>query len=218
VVAIVSHDLRNPHNAITLSAGVLLQRQGADERTRRTASRIASASERGSRLIQDLLDFTRARVGGLPIHPRSMDVHELVHRVVEEVRSAHPERRIEYQASGDGHGEYDGDRLAQVVTNLVGNALQHSPPGTPVRVATQGEASGIHIVVHNQGRPIPEPLLPKLFEPYRRGPEAAEARGSLGLGLYITQQIVLGHGGSLEVSSTQEAGTTFTVHLPRNVH
>jgi signal transduction histidine kinase len=218
VVAIVSHDLRNPLNAITLSTGVLLQRQDVDERTRRTASRIASAAERSSRLIRDLLDFTRARVGGLPIHPQSMDVHELVHRVVEEVRSANPGRRIEHEASGDGYGEYDGDRLAQVVTNLVGNALQHSPPGTPVRVTTRGEPSGIHLMVHNQGRPIPEPLLPKLFEPYRRGPEAAEARGSLGLGLYITRQIVLGHGGSIEVSSTQAAGTTFTVHLPRSVH
>jgi PAS domain S-box-containing protein len=218
VVAIVSHDLRNPLNAITLSAGVLLQRADVDERTTRTAARIASAAERGGRLIRDLLDFTQARVGGLPIHPRSMDVHELVQRVVEEVRLAYPERRIEHEASGEGHGEYDADRLAQVVTNLVGNALQHSPPGTPVRVATRGEPLGLHVVVHNQGRPIPEKLLPKLFEPYRRGPEAGEARGSLGLGLYITHQIVLGHGGSIEVRSTQEAGTTFTVHLPRSVH
>ncbi len=218
VVAIVSHDLRNPLNAITLSAGLLLQREDVDERTRRTAGRIASAAERGGRLIRDLLDFTQSRVGGLPIHPRSMDVHELVQRVVEEVRSAYPERRIEYQASGEGHGEYDADRLAQVVTNLVGNALQHSPPDTPVRVATWGEPSGVHILVHNQGRPIPTRLLPRLFEPYRRGPEAGEARGSLGLGLYITHQIVLGHGGSIEVRSTQEEGTTFTVHLPRSVH
>jgi signal transduction histidine kinase len=113
-------------------------------------------------------------------------------------------------------GEADEGRLAQVVTNLVGNALQHSPPGTPVRVSTRGVDSSLLMEVHNEGPAITAELLPMLFEPYRRGAEAGPGRGSLGLGLYITRQIVLGHGGSVDVCSTPEDGTTFTVRLPRS--
>ncbi|HYO58023.1 HAMP domain-containing sensor histidine kinase, partial [Archangium sp.] len=187
-----------------------------DERTTKTIRRIAAATDRASGMIRDLLDFTQARVGGgIPIHPRPLDFHEHVRRVVEEVRLAWPGRRIDFQASGDGRSEGDEGRLAQVVTNLVGNALQHSPPGTPVWVSTWSEASSLLFEVHNEGPPISAELLPKLFEPYRQGPEAGAGRGSLGLGLYITRQIVLGHGGTLEVHSTEADGTTFTVRLPR---
>ncbi|WP_052517861.1 PAS domain S-box protein [Archangium violaceum] len=216
VVAIVSHDLRNPLNAISLSA-TLLEREAVNERTTRTARRITEAAERASGMIRDLLDFTQARVGGgIPIHPRPLDFHEHVRRVVEEVRLAWPGRRIDFQASGEGQGEADEGRLAQVVTNLVGNALQHSPPGTPVRVSTRGVDSSLLMEVHNEGPAITAELLPMLFEPYRRGAEAGPGRGSLGLGLYITRQIVLGHGGSVDVRSSPEDGTTFTVRLPRS--
>jgi signal transduction histidine kinase len=139
-----------------------------------------------------------------------------VRRVVDEVRLVWPERRITLHASGDGQGAWDEGRLAQVVTNLVGNALQHSPEGTPVRVSTQGEGPSVLLEVHNEGVPIPAELLPVLFEPYRQGPEAGTGRGSLGLGLFITRQIVLGHGGTLDARSSAEEGTTFTVRLPRH--
>jgi len=216
VVAIVSHDLRSPLNAITLAATALLKREEVDERTAKTASRIFSASDRASRMIRDLLDFTQARVGGgIPIHPGPLDFHFHVRRILSEVRMAHPERHIELAADGVGQGEWDADRLAQVVTNLVGNALQHSPPGTPVRVSTRSEDSLVELEVHNEGPPISPELLPTLFEPYRRGPESGEGRGSLGLGLFITRQIVLGHGGAIGVRSTLAEGTTFTVRLPR---
>ncbi|HEX5745991.1 MAG TPA: PAS domain S-box protein [Archangium sp.] len=216
VVAIVSHDLRNPLNAIALSAA-LLEREAGNERTTRTAHRIVSAADRASGMIRDLLDFTQARVGGgIPIHPQPLDFHEHVRRVVDEVRLAWPGRRIGFQASGEGRGEADEGRLAQVVTNLVGNALQHSPPGTPVRVSTRGEDSHLLLEVHNEGPAISAELLPTLFEPYRQGADAGSGRGSLGLGLYITRQIVLGHGGSVHVHSTPEDGTTFTVRLPRS--
>ncbi len=215
VVAIVSHDLRNPLNAISLSA-TLLEREALNERTSRTAHRIASAAGRATGMIRDLLDFTQARVGGgIPIHPQPLDFHEHVRRVVEEVRLAWPGRRIGFQTSGEGRGEADAGRLAQVVTNLVGNALQHSPPGTPVRVSTRGVDTRLVLEVHNEGPAIPAELLPTLFEPYRQGAEPGAGRGSLGLGLYITRQIVLGHGGTLDVRSTPADGTTFTVRLPR---
>ena len=216
VVAIVSHDLRNPLNAISLSA-TLLEREAGNERITKTAHRIAAAADRASGMIRDLLDFTQARVGGgIPIHPQPLDFHEHVRRVVEEVRLAWPERRIGFQASGEGRGEADAGRLAQVVTNLVGNALQHSPPGTSVRVSSRGVDSSLMFEVHNEGPAISAELLPTLFEPYRQGAEAGAGRGSLGLGLYITQQIVLGHGGTLDARSTPEEGTTFTVRLPRH--
>ncbi|HEX8820240.1 MAG TPA: PAS domain S-box protein, partial [Archangium sp.] len=215
VVAIVSHDLRNPLNAISLSATTLLKREDVDERTTKAASRIYAASDRATKMIRDLLDFTQARVGGIPVNPRPLDFHEHVHRVVEEVRLAWPERALEFHASGDGRGAWDEGRLAQVITNLVGNALQHSPPDTPVRVTTRGEADGVLLEIHNEGAPIPAELLPTLFEPYQRGPESGTGRGSLGLGLFIARQIVLGHGGGLDVRSSAEDGTTFTVRLPR---
>ncbi|MFY0566572.1 PAS domain-containing protein [Archangium lansingense] len=218
VVAIVSHDLRTPLNAISLSATSLLKRGDVDERTAQAAGRIRAASDRASRMIRDLLDFNQARMRGIPVHHEPLDFHEHVLRVVKEVRSAHPDRYIAFHSSGEGRGEWDGDRLAQVVTNLVGNALQHSPAGTPVRVSTRSEGSSLLLEVHNEnaGRAIPPELMANLFEPYRRGPGAGARQGSLGLGLFITRQIVLAHDGGIEVRSTLEEGTTFTVRLPRH--
>ena len=217
LVAIVSHDLRTPLNAIALSATTLLKREDLDERTTKTATRIHSSADRAGRMIRDLLDFNQARMRGIPVHREPLNLHEHVRRVVTEVRLAWPERRIAFEASGDGWGEWDGDRLAQVVTNLVGNALQHSPKNTPVRVSTRSEGSDVLLEVHNEGSPIPPAVLPGLFEPYQRGPEAGARQGSLGLGLFITRQIVLGHGGTIDVSSSGQDGTTFTVRLPRHL-
>jgi PAS domain S-box-containing protein len=216
VVAIVSHDLRNPLNAISLASLSLLRHDPLTEAQGRGLRRIVSAADRAHRMIRDLLDFTQARAGGaIPIHPRPVDLHELTRQVVDEVHLANPGRHISVEARGDGHGEWDEDRLAQVITNLVGNALQHSPEGSQVRVASRAEEKGVTLSVHNGGNPIPAELLPVIFEPYRRGPAAALGRGSIGLGLYISRQIVLGHGGHIDVRSSKEEGTTFTVWLPR---
>lgn len=216
VVAIVSHDLRNPLNAISLASLSLLRHDSLTELQGRGLRRILSAADRAHRMIRDLLDFTQARVGGaIPIHPRPVDLHELTRQVVDEVHLANPGRHISVEARGDGHGDWDEDRLAQLLTNLVGNALQHSPEDAPVHVSSRAEESGVALRVHNAGAPIPPELLPVIFEPYRRGPAAALGRGSIGLGLYITRQIVLGHGGHIDVSSSESDGTTFTVWLPR---
>ena len=137
-------------------------------------------------------------------------------QTLEEVRLAHPERHVELVQHGPDAGRWDGDRLAQVVTNLVNNALAYSPPETPVRVETRGEADGgVVLSVHNQGEPIAPSLLPRLFEPLTRGPPSqGSAARSIGLGLYIVNRIVHAHGGTVEVRSTPAEGTTFTVHLP----
>jgi signal transduction histidine kinase len=135
--------------------------------------------------------------------------------VVEEVRLAHPDREVRVVSSGDGTGEWDGDRLAQVITNLVNNALAYSPPGTPVRVETRGVDGSVLLGVHNAGRPIPPELLPHLFEPMTRGRSGDSGSRSIGLGLFIVANIVHAHGGTIEVRSEEGEGTTFTVKLPR---
>ncbi|MCP3061266.1 PAS domain S-box protein [Myxococcus sp. K38C18041901] len=215
VVAIVSHDLRNPLHAIQLTATSLLRKGTLPEGGVKGLERIMEATQRASRLIRDLLDFTQARAGErIPIRPCAMDLHALARKVVDEVLLAHPRRDIQVEIQGDGRLEADADRLAQVVSNLVGNALQHSAPDSRVRVHLREAGDGVILEVHNVGTPIAAALLPTLFEPYRRGPEARSGQGSIGLGLYISRQIVLGHGGSIEVSS-DERGTCFKVWLPR---
>jgi signal transduction histidine kinase len=135
--------------------------------------------------------------------------------MVDEVQLVHPQRRIDVVAQGDGRGEWDPDRLAQVLTNLLSNALSYSPPDTPVTVRTRGTESELVLEVHNRGAPIPAEQLPLLFEPLARGASQQDRMGrSIGLGLFIVRHIVEAHGGSITVRSEEE-GTTFTVHLPR---
>jgi PAS domain S-box-containing protein len=215
VVAIVSHDLRNPLNAISLSASSLIKREGLDARTAKAATRIYSAADRAHRLIRDLLDFTQARVGGIPVNPRPVVLGELARQVVEEIQSAYPERELTLRLTAEGAVEGDPDRLAQVMANLLGNAVQHSPAETPVGVTVREQEDTVLFEVHNQGVPIPADQLPGLFEPFHRGREARAGAGrSLGLGLFISQRIVVAHGGRIEARSQAGEGTTFTVCLP----
>lgn len=215
---IVSHDLRNPLNAIMLAAGALLKSEDLEEGHRRNAIRVLNSAERATRMIRDLLDFTQARQGGgIPLSRREANLHELVHTVLDEVRSTHPERTLVVEQSGDGTGEWDPDRLAQVISNLVGNAIQYSPPDTPVRVTTQGEVDAVVLEVHNAGAPIAPELLGRIFEPMERGThqQAIRSGKSIGLGLFIVRHIVLAHGGRVSVRSLVDEGTTLTVLLPR---
>jgi PAS domain S-box-containing protein len=217
ILGIVSHDLRNPLSVIRISASMLLAREGLDERQSKSLTRIISASDRATRLIRDLLDFSQARLGGgIPVVRKKMDLFELARGVVEELAASHPEQELELVQEGEGAGEWDGDRLAQVLGNLVGNALQHGTPDTSVRVRCHGTDEDVFIEVTNEGAPIEPALLPDLFEPFRRGRRAGHGTGSVGLGLYITRQLVLAHGGGITVTSSMEAGTRFTVRLPRH--
>jgi PAS domain S-box-containing protein len=217
-VGIVGHDLRNPLTAILTAAQLLLRHGGLLERQARTVSRIAASSERMARMIGDLLDFTRSRLGGgFPIQTRRMDLRELCQAVIEELELAYPERTVEFEARGEAWGNWDPDRIAQVVSNLVGNALQHSPESGTVRVDLRDEGDRVLLETSNAGPVIPGEVLTHIFEPGRRGPAGRGRNESsgLGLGLYIVQQIVFAHGGDISVRSSAEEGTTFTVSLPR---
>ncbi|WNG56818.1 PAS domain-containing protein [Archangium gephyra] len=218
LIGIVSHDLRNPLSAILLGAHALLGQEGLGERQMKSAVRIQASAQRAVRLVKDLLDFTQARLGGgLRMECRPLELAPLITQMVLEVEAAWPERTIEVHREGDTRGEWDGDRIAQVVTNLVTNALKYSPASSRVRVEARGVDGWVFLAVHNTGTPIPADKLPLLFQPMRRATNEVDKAGrSVGLGLYIVDHIARAHGGSVEVSSTETAGTTFTVRLPRS--
>ncbi|NOK18714.1 sensor histidine kinase [Corallococcus carmarthensis] len=217
LIGIVSHDLRTPLSAVLLSATLLQEREHLTEAQHKRVGRIRTSAERAVRMIRDLLDFTQVRHGGLTLHPRDTDFHALVEAAVEETQTQAPGRVIAYSQAGDGAGTWDADRLTQVVGNLLGNALAYGDPAAPIQVRTRGETDSVVLEVHNAGAPIPADLLPRLFEPLERGAPHQESRAdrSIGLGLFIVRQVVHAHGGTVSVTSLAQAGTTFTVRLPR---
>ncbi len=216
LIGIVSHDLRNPLSAIVFGASVLLKREGLDEKVTGSARRILASAERAGRMIRDLLDFTQARQGGIPVERKPLCLHAHASQVLDELGHAHPERRMELSAEGDTEGAWDPDRIAQVIGNLVGNALQYSPRDSVVTVRTRDGGDSVLLEVHNLGEPIPPERLPGLFKPLNRGAVRTDMQTrSIGLGLYIVDSIVRAHGGTLHVSSTAADGTCFTVRMPR---
>lgn len=215
LIGIVSHDLRNPLNAILLGASSLLSREDLSDRNVASIARIRSAAERAARLIGDLLDLTRARLGGgIPVQPRPAELRHVAQQVVEELQPAYPDREIRVEVQGDTHGLWDPDRIAQVIGNLVTNALKYGAPGSPVEIRIAAEDGEVHLAVHNHGEPIPAETVPTLFEPGGRAAPDPTGR-SVGLGLYIVERIADAHAGRVEVDSAEGRGTTFTVRLPR---
>ncbi|MCI0574127.1 MAG: HAMP domain-containing histidine kinase, partial [Myxococcaceae bacterium] len=208
----------NPLSAILVGTQALLRREGLDERGSAAVVRIQHSAERGVRMVRDLLDFTQARLGGgIQVTRRPLNLHALVRDVVEELQAVFPEREVRLLSKGSGEGAWDGDRLAQVVSNLVSNALKYSPVGTPVEVTTFGEDGSVTLQVHNSGEPIDPGNLSRIFEPMQRATALVDQQSrSVGLGLYIVRHLVVAHGGTIDVRSTAEEGTTFTVRLPRN--
>ena len=218
LVGIVGHDIRSPLAALLATAKMLLTMGELTDRQAKAIDRIARSGVRIESIVQVLLDFASARIGGgIQIRRRPVDLHTLVPKAIEELQQAHPGRPIHYSFEGDGRGEWDPDRLMQVLVNLLDNALKYSPEGTPVTVSSRVESEAVVLEVHNTGEPIPDSLMPNLFEPFRRGAQSAlTVKMSLGLGLYIVQEIVRSHGGTADVRSSEESGTIFRVRLPRS--
>jgi signal transduction histidine kinase len=212
-IGILGHDLRQPLNTFVLGTRVLSMASLGD-REARTVARLANAATRMQRMIDDMLDLTRSRLGGgLPIARHSLDLAQLCTQTVDELRGGHPLAEITLRTSGDTSGPFDGDRVMQMNTNLIGNAIEHGAPHAPVEVTIDGGDRDVCLRVENKGTPIPAPLLASLFDPFRRG--RTNGSTGLGLGLFIVKQIVDGHDGSILVES-DEASTRFMVSLPKS--
>jgi signal transduction histidine kinase len=214
-VGILGHDLRNPLQAVSMGADLLLRYGGLPHDHSVTVGRIVASAARMHRMVDQLLDLTRARLaGGIPVEPKAgTDLAEVARGVVEELRVAHPDAELNLELAGRVSGEWDADRIAQVVSNLVANAIQHGA-GTPVEVQVKNGGASAIVEVRNGGSPIPASVLPTIFDPFRSAQNATARAQGLGLGLYITREIVLAHCGSIDAVSSDRAGTTFRVTLP----
>ncbi|RZI54478.1 MAG: HAMP domain-containing histidine kinase, partial [Pseudomonas sp.] len=218
LIGIVSHDLRNPMSVIMMAATVLMRSPNADRQTiDKMVTRIYRSGERATAMIRDLLDFTQARLGGgIRIGRRPADLHAIVRQVVEETEVAHPERTFVLQHQGNAHGQWDADRLAQVISNLLSNAVTYSPSSTPIRITTEDLGDIVELAVHNEGAAIRADMQAHLFEPMQRASsELNNANRSVGLGLYIVKHIVDAHAGTVTVKSAEGEGTQLTIRLPR---
>jgi signal transduction histidine kinase len=219
-LAILGHDLRNPLQSIGLNAHALARTSGLDGESEQMAQQIAASTTAMLRMINDLLDFTRAGLSAqMPLSPAAMDLQRLCQEVVAEMRCSHPGRTLHLEFHGDASGQWDAQRLRQVISNLVGNALQHGDARAPVEIVLSGEAAAVRLEVRNRGTPIPPDALATIFDPLVRIASAQAQKhrqpGSIGLGLYIAREVVAAHGGSITVSSSSQHGTIFTVRLPR---
>ena len=216
LIGIVSHDLRNPVGAINLTAAATLRQCLLPNKARKNIERIGRASSRMERMIHDLLDFTQARLGGsLKVIVQDVNVHQLVVEAVDELQLLANCRQLRLNMSGSKRGYVDPDRFVQVIGNLVSNALHYSPLQTRVTVTLKADEGGTQLSVHNAGSPIPAQLQARLFEPLQRNHlGSSNPARSIGLGLYIVSKVMEAHKGNVQVVSSREAGTTFTLYFP----
>ncbi len=221
VVAMLSHDLRSPLQGIALATELSLHMGQLNERQTMLSKKVLESTHRMDALINDLLDVTRARFGaGLPVVRAMMNMATVAEQIVDEVRVVHPRRAIELSVSGLLVGEWDKARIGQVFSNLLNNAMQYGSHSAPVRVGLNGDPKAVTVTVGNDGVPIPADKIKMIFDPLKRvvaDDDDAPTSGNLGLGLYITKEVVVAHGGTIEVTSSEIEGTIFTAHFPRLV-
>ncbi len=216
LMAIVSHDLKNPLAAMKSAASLIVRSDAIDDEHREDARRVVSNARRMERLIRDLLDFSRLRSGqALPVHLDTVDLVDTCRRAVSDLgRDA--EGLVSVEGLGDVTGQWDQDRIEQVVTNLVSNALKYGPALRPIRIVVDGRGAEVLLSVTDEGGGLPEAQREAIFEPFRRGVAGdAQAHHSSGLGLFIVRRIAQAHGGEVTVTSAPGQGTSFTLRLPR---
>jgi signal transduction histidine kinase len=218
--AVLAHDLRNPLNAVLSSAQFLQITEFIDKATViEIASNIIDSGTRMSKLINNLLDFTRTRLGqSLPVTHEEIDLAQVCRQTVAELAAAHSERTIDFSCPESVRGRFDTTRINQMLSNLIANAMQHGAQSTPVTLAVKVESDHVVFRVHNDGEPIPESTLQTIFDitPHRikEYKKPKNKFSHLGIGLFIVKKIVEAHSGTISVTSTAEAGTTFIVSLP----
>jgi signal transduction histidine kinase len=221
-LAILGHDLRSPLGAVQMSAMFMLDTGELEEPHLTLTRRIASSSKRMEQMVGDLLDFTRSRLGnGIPIVRAPMNVNKAVHDVVDEVLAGDPSRSIAVEARGGESVNWDCSRVSQAIVNLLANAVEHSAAGSVITVKVSGNEADVTITVHNKGTPLTSDQMNGIFGSMkaaddRRKEPSAGPLGNLGLGLYIAERIAHAHGGTIRVESSQEAGTSFALCLPRD--
>jgi signal transduction histidine kinase len=214
-MGMLAHDLRQPLNTVVMAARNLLLLDGLTEKLHVIIAMQLRAAERMTRMIGELLDFTRNRPeSGISIQREWADLAAIARASVDEIEAAHPEHPLSLSVDGPCLGYWDRDRLTQICSNLIGNAIEHSAPQSPVNVHVAGTRSDVELRVSNQGQAIPDDVLATLFQPFRRGRDSKRSTRGVGLGLHIVHQIVTAHGGTISVRSADQE-TQFVVHLPR---
>jgi signal transduction histidine kinase len=217
-LAILGHDMRGPLATVSLAGDLLAVTPPEAGTTPDLASRVKRAARFMTSMVQDMIGFTRTRLGGeIAIVRLPLDVGSACETAVSDAEAMHPSCTYQLETRGALEGSYDGMRLHQVLVNLLGNAGQYGAPGQPVRITATGEADAVCIEVHNAGATIPDESLERIFDPMVRldpNGDAATLTASRGLGLFVAREIVRAHGGTLTVRS-DDAGTVFTVRLPR---
>jgi signal transduction histidine kinase len=221
-LAILGHDLRNPLNSIRMASQLASRTTSENLGSAKALSMIESNTETITRLISDLIDFASTGLGSaMPLTRSPVDLEKLGRKVFEEFCFAYPQRTLRFHSDGDLTGDWDAARLQQAISNLMGNALQHGSAEGPVELSIASEESAVVLSVHNEGPPIPSAMLTTIFDPLMRHATSESATrqvpGSIGLGLYIVREIVVAYRGTIAVASTAQAGTTFTVRLPRTM-
>lgn len=215
MVAIVSHDLKNPLTGIKMATDLLARGERTAQETR-LFKHVGDSVQRATRMIADLLDLTVIRVGrGISIHPTEVDLHTFIGHCVDELRVAFPGAELTHTSNGTERVALDNDRLFQVVGNLTANSVAYGDVSRPVTITSALEGGTVVIAVHNFGPVIPEAQRSRLFEPLTRGADVDAELRSVGLGLFIVREIARAHGGDVSVESDAVVGTTFTVRLAR---
>lgn len=217
-LGILGHDLRNPLSAISGFAELQLRSKNAENHAR-YASQIQVCAGRMSHMITDLIELTRVRLGaGILVKPAHTSLRRICMNVIAEMTAIHRKRVFQLNCTDDLLGDWDEARMSQVLSNLLGNAVQHGKDGSPVTVTAKHDGNAVVLSVHNEGTTIPPNMIPLLFNCLFQGPSdqrpAEDNSTSLGLGLYIAKEIVTAHGGTIAVESSDEGGTTFTARLP----